>query len=256
MSNVIKSHSIRYESDSKMTIDYKARDEELQTKRISLLPKAQSLEGFEEGLQAVVVDTIISEEEQQKKADLIIEKAKKEAADILETAKEEARKLTENTKEIAWKQGYEEGIEKGNQEIQNIKNSLLEQQQIQKEEYHNIIEDTSDKVTDLMVSLISKLTGIFVEDKTDIILYLVDKALRDNESTEDLSIRVSEEDVDILSSKKEYMEGIIGRDIQITVDPQLAKNQCLIETESKLIDCSLDVQLNNLITDLKLLSSV
>lgn len=256
MSNVIKSYSIRYETESKMTIDYKERDEELQAKRISKLPQPKVLEGFEEGLKAVVVDTIASEEDLQTKASLIIEKANKEAADIIKTAKEEASKLKEDTKELAWKQGYENGMEKSNHEIQNIKKSLLEEQLDQKQEFQKMIQETSVQVTELMVSLISKLTGVIVEDKNDIILYLVDKSLRNIESTEDLSIRVSREDEDVLSSKKEYIEGIIGRDIQITVDPKLVKNQCLIETESKLIDCSLDVQLNNLITDLKLLSSI
>jgi len=108
----------------------------------------------------------------------------------------------------------------------------------------------------LIISLITKLTGIFIEDKSDIILYLVEKALEDNNTVEDYTIRVSKEDIDVLSSKKETIEGIVGREIQILVEPQLGKNGCLIETESKVIDCSLDVQLTNLITDLKLLSSI
>lgn len=256
MSNVIKSYTIRYEPKSKMTIDYKDRDEELQAKRISKLPVSQLEGDFEEGLQAVVVDPIVSKEEQEKKAAEIIEKAKKEAANILETAKKEAQRLKEDTVERAKKQGYEDGIKNGQKEIEEIKGDLLEEQKLQKEEYQKILTGIEGQVAELIISLVTKLTGVFVEDKTDIILYLVENALTNADNKEDYTIKVSREDADVLSSKKEYIEGIVGRDIQIIVDPELTMNQCLIESESRVIDCSLDVQLSNLITDLKLLSSI
>ncbi len=256
MSNVIKSYTVRYEQKSKMTIDYKDRDEELQAKRRSMLSGSEAKEGFEEGLQAVLVDPVVFEEEQSKKAQVIIENAKKEAADILEAAGKEAHKLKEEALEIARKQGYEEGMNKGRTEIQQIKNTLLEEKENQNKEYQKVLAGIEGQVGELMASLITKLTGIFVEDKTDIILYLVEKALVNEDSIEDYTIRVSREDADVVSSKKDYIEGVIGRNIQIIADSQLTKNQCLIETESKVIDCSLDVQLNNLITDIKLLSSI
>jgi len=256
LSNVIKSYTIRYEPNSKMTIDYKDRDEELQARRISKLPVSQIEEDFEEGIMAVVVDPIVSQEEQRKKAEAVTENANKEAAAILESAKEEARKLKEDTIERAKKQGYEDGIKQGNIEIGQIKNDLLQQQKIQKEEYQEILAGIEGQVSELIASLITKLTGILVEDKTDIILYLVEKALEGDDKAEDYTIRVSKDDFEVLSSKKKYIEGIIGRDVQITVDGQLTKNQCLIESDSRVINCSLDVQLNNLITDLKMLSSI
>lgn len=256
MSNIIKSYTIRYEPKSKMTIDYKDRDQELYEKRISKLPVSQLEEGFEEGLKAVVVDPIVSEEEQRKKAGLIIENANREAASILEAAKEEAQRLKEDLIEGAKKQGYEDGIKKGTLEIEQIKKDLIEQQKLQKEEYQKTLKGIEGQVSDVIISLITKLTGIFVEDKTDIILYLVEKALRDDDRAENYTIRVSRDDFELLSSKKTFIEGVVGRDIQITADAQLTKNQCLIETESRVINCSLDVQLNNLIMDLKLLSSI
>lgn len=256
MSNIIKSYTIRYEPKDTMTIDYKDRDEELRAKRMSMLSETQTDEGFEEGLKAAVVDPVASDEEQRKRAESIIENANKEAAGIIEEAKNEARKLKEDTIESAKKQGYEEGLRKGNLETEKIKKDLLEQQRLQKEEYQRLLEGVEGQVAELIASLITKLTGILVEDKTDIILYLVEKALTENDRSDDYTIRVSRDDFDVLSSKKEYIEGIVGREIQIAIDGQLGKNQCLIETESRVINCSLDVQLNNLIKDLKLLSSI
>lgn len=256
MSNIIKSYTIRYEPKSKMTIDYKNRDEELQAKRINKLSQPEIAEGFEEGLQAVMVDPIASDEEQVKGAWVIIENAKREAADMLEAAKKEAGEIMEEARETALKQGYEDGLNRANKEIQQIKGNLMEQREIQNKEYQETLAGIEGHVAELIISLITKLTGIFVEDKTDIILYLVEKALLNDDSLEDYIVRVSRDDAEVLTTKKEFIEGVINRAIQIVVDPQLTKNQCLIETENKVINCSLDVQLNNLITDLKLLSSI
>ena len=256
MSNIIKSYTIRYESEIKMTIDHKNRDEELQAKRVNKLSQPELAEGFEEGLQAVLVDPIATDEEQRKSAWAIIDNANKEAADILEAARMEAQRITEVARKKAQDQGYEDGLNRGNKEIQQIKNNLMEQREIQNKEYQETLAGIEGHVAELMVSLITKLTGIFVEDKTDIILYLVEKTLLNDDSSENYTIRVSREDVEVLSSKKEYIEGVINREIHIVADSQLTKNQCLIETDNKVINCSLDVQLNNLITDLKLLSSI
>lgn len=257
MSNVIKSYTIRYEPTKKMTLDYKDRDEELQAKRNQRLSVPQIDGGFEEGLKAIVVDPVDTEEEKRKNAELIIENAEAEAANIIEAAKKEAMRIKEDTLEKSRKQGYEDGLKKGSLEIERLKRDLLEQQRLQREEYKSILEGLEGQVSELIISLITKLTGIFVEDKSDIILYLVEKALANNDNkAEDYTIRVSRDDFEILSSKKDYIEGVVGRNIQIIVDGQLGKNQCLIETESKVINCSLDVQLNNLIKDLRLLSSI
>ena len=112
------------------------------------------------------------------------------------------RKKPEN----AEKQGYEEGLRRGEQEIQQLKSSLIEQKELQKQEYQEIIEGIQGQVTELIISLITKLTGIFVEDKADIILYLVEKALADDDSKDSYTLRVSSDDKDIIFSKKEYIE--------------------------------------------------
>lgn len=256
MSNIIKAYSIRYKTSSTMTLDYSTKDLEIEAKRLSKVTNSGDNGGFEEGLQAVVVDSIVSEEEQKAEAGKIINDAKKKAADILEEAKKEAITIKEETRKEAEKLGYEEGLRKANIEIQKIKNELIEQKNKQNKEYQDLLANFEWQAADLIASLITKLTGILVEDKKDIILYLIEKALRDYDNLDSYNIRVSKADYDLISSKKEYLEDVTGLDIQISVDPKLEKNQCQIETENKLIDCSLDVQLSNLVNDIKLLSSI
>jgi flagellar assembly protein FliH len=72
------------------------------------------------------------------------------------------------------------------------------------------------------------------------------------------TLKVSKEDFEYISMHKNLLLGAIGRDVPLYIveDINLMKNQCLIETELKVINCSLDVQLNNLIMDLRLIAGI
>lgn len=239
-----------------MTIDYKDKNDEIQAKLAYKTVKPLLEGSFREGFEADVVDTTEIEEDKIKQAEAMVKDAEKQALYILENAKKEAAILKEDTLRKAEEQGYEDGISKSKQEIEQIKNNLREREIQQKEEYHSLLAGIEGRVSEIIASLITKLTGILVEDKMNIINYLVEKALLNNDDLENYNIRVSEEDFEAISSKKEHIEEIVSKEIQITVDTKLSKSQCLIETENKVIDCSLDVQLNNLIRDIRMLSSI
>lgn len=239
-----------------MTIDYKDKDEEIQAKLLSKTSVNLIEDSFNQGLDVEEVEAIHSKEEQIEKAGAIIDKANKQAENILEQAKNQAMGLKEEARSNGNKQGYEEGINRSKLEVQQIKNKLKDQERQQQEEYETLLAGITGQVSDIIASLITKLTGILVDDKMDIINYLVEKALLGNDDLDNYTIRVSEGDYDSVSLKKEHIEEIVGKDVQILVDSQLSKNQCLIETESKVIDCSLDVQLNNLINEIRMLSSI
>jgi len=256
LSNIIKSYTIKYKPGSKVTIDYKKKNEEIMARLSNQPLKALLNEGFEDGVEAEQVDMIQLEEEQIKKAEAIVKDAKKQAKDILEKAKEEAAKLKDDIFKKAVEQGYEAGLNNSKVEIEQIKNNLKELEEQQIAEYHSLLAGIEGHVSDIIASLITRLTGILVEDKMDIINYLVERALLNNDDLENYNIRVCAEDFEAISSKKNHIEEIVGQEIQITMDSKLSKNQCLIETDNKVIDCSLDVQLNNLVTDIRMLSSI
>ena len=108
----------------------------------------------------------------------------------------------------------------------------------------------------MVVKYVEKLTGIYNEDKQEIILHLIDDAFKGQKGTENFIIRVSEEDYPIVAYSKETMKGYISDDstLEIVADKLLSKSQCMIETESRIYDCSLDEQLKSLIEDIRLLA--
>ena len=113
------------------------------------------------------------------------------------------------------------------------------------------------QMAEVIASLVEKITGILIEDN-EVILYLVDKALKNMDKSEEYTLKVSKEDYKYISMHRELLLAAIGREVLLYIveDANLEKNQCLIETELKVINCSLDVQLSNLITDLKLIAGI
>jgi flagellar assembly protein FliH len=265
LSNVIKAYTVRYEDDAKKTIDMHLKTEkELDIKRSMFLktPAAKTEtgmpEGFVEGLKAVVVEALPSNEEMIEKNSRITEEARTEAKKILDQVKREAEQIKNDAYSAAQKKGYEEGMLQARKEIQKYKTEYDDKARRLQKEYDDMFRLLEPQMAQIIAALVEKITGILVEDKEEVILYLVTKAVKNMEKSDEYTIRVSKEDFEYISLRKNLLLGAIGREVPlyITEDPGLRKNQCLIETELKVINCSLDIQLNNLITDLKLIGRI
>jgi flagellar assembly protein FliH len=259
LSNVIKAYSVRYDVDIKKTIDSHLRiDQEIaQRKSIAVMTNEDNGE-FTQGIKAIVVDQLPSPEEEKEKTSKVIEDAKNEARHILDQARQEAEQIKADSFASAQKKGYEEGLQQSSRQTQKLAAEYMAKTKNLQKEYDEALNGLEPKMVEIIASLIGKITGIMTEDKEDVILYMVNRALNNLDKSNEYTIRVSKEDYDYLTERKGVLLNAIGREVNLVIneDPELTKNQCLIETDTHVIDCSLDVQLNNLITDLKLLCEV
>ncbi len=271
MSNVIKSRFIYVNDSNKKIIDSNEKcekirlvnlDKQLETCGVHKETASGEKEGkgsFTEGLKATVIDKVSSKEEEKlvrQQNDRILEEARKEAAQILAAAKLDAEKASELICEEARKNGYEDGLQKSMEKIQEKQTKLDQLIDRQNQEYLAQINNLEPQFTDIVSLLVEKITGIVVEDKKHVIQYLIHNAIMNTDNSRSYVIRVSKEDYEFVLSKKEEL-GILVKDnavIDVTLDKDLDKNQCMIETDTGIIDCSLDIQLSNLIQDIKLLS--
>jgi flagellar assembly protein FliH len=260
LSNVIKAYSIRYEEDTKKTIDTHLRiDKELEERRKALiaatLPTPE--EGFVEGIPALMVEPLPSETDTEKAAKLL-EDAKAEAENIINKAKKEAETLKSEAYSAAQKKGYDDGILEARKEAQKLKTDYEQQSRNLKEEYDRMVYSLEPQISDIIAALVEKITGVVIEDREEVILYLVDKTLKNMEKCDEYTVRVSKEDYEFVSMRKNLLMAAVAREVPLFIveDLNLKKNQCLVETEYKVINCSLDVQLNNLILDLKLIAGI
>jgi flagellar assembly protein FliH len=109
---------------------------------------------------------------------------------------------------------------------------------------------------EIVASLVEKITGVLCQDKKDTIVYLIHQALKQLERTQTVTLRVSKEDILLVSGKKEELKQCVAQGVSFEVmeDESLGANQCIIETDNKMIDCSLDVQLQNVKEQIRMLT--
>lgn len=188
-------------------------------------------------------------------ADKLIKNAQSEAAKIIEQAKVTAEFEKNKAMEEGEKLGYQQGLVKANDELAAQREELEERTQQLEQEYEQLVNELEPNFVKLVMGIVKKLTGILVEDKKEIILYLMEQTLKNLGKVKQLVIRVAAEDFELVTAAKDKIRAIIGGECQLDIfsDEKLMKNQCVLELDNQIIDCSFDVQLEGLMEDLKLL---
>ncbi len=278
MSNLLKRSSVINKDER--VIDYN----DLIKKKIQAIMESKHNEmdadGFINGLHADVVDELISDDdtadaltedaamgEQQAAASLentnaeaerIIEEARLQAEQIIADANKNADAAFEEAKQ----NGYYEGNEKAQEEM-NIKQAQLEAEFDNKrkeleQEYNNLKESIEPELVEVITDVFRKVTGVVAEDNQEIILHLINDVMHNADGSRDYVIKVSPDDYKFLVNNQGKIYCAMSREVNIDIveDATIERNQCMIETNTGIFNCSLDIELNNLIKNIKLLSCV
>lgn len=214
-------------------------------------------EGFKAGLfarevavtQEEVVEPEITPEE-------ILEDAQKEAKEILEEANQQIEELKQQAYQEASKMGYEEGYQQAISDVEEQKQQIKIQREKLAQDYQKQLEEMEPMLVDAITTVVQSVFKVKMEDDRDIIIHLLKASLGQIENSKEFIVKVSKEDYPFVLKYKEVLDKTITRAAEIAIieDISLTKNQCLIETDGGVFDCSLDVQLDNLIKTLKTLS--
>ena len=278
MSNLLKRSSVINKDER--VIDYN----DLIKKKIQTIMESKHNEmdadGFINCLHADVVEELISDDdtadaltedaamgEQQAAASLentnaeaerIIEEARLQAEQIIADANKNADAAFEEAKQ----NGYYEGNEKAQEEM-NIKQAQLEAEFNNKrkeleQEYNNLKESIEPELVEVITDVFRKVTGVVAEDNQEIILHLINDVMHNADGSRDYVIKVSPDDYKFLVNNQGKIYCAMSREVNIDIveDATLERNQCMIETNTGIFNCSLDIELNNLIKNIKLLSCV
>ena len=95
-----------------------------------------------------------------------------------------------------------------------------------------------------------------LEDNKDIIIGLINGVMKNTDISNEFIIKVSPEDYKFLVNNQGKIYCSVSKEVTMDIveDATMKKNQCIIESDTGVYDCSLDIELNNLIEDIKLLS--
>lgn len=233
------------------------REREEAKRREKRAQERKTEEKFVSGVPVVRVDEEIEEKKKkaQEEAERIIEEAKERAQKIVEEANEKVQQIRDAAHEEGIESGREEGLSLAQSEIMDIRAKLEEESRQLQQEYQTAVNEMEPRYVDVLCSLLYKLTGVLMDEKKDILLYLIQGAMSDMDSSERYLIRVSPEDAIRLEvHRKEMVKRLDGASIEIQEDKGLSKDECIIETDHQMVDCGIRTQLSNLTLTLRMLA--
>ncbi|SHO49878.1 FliH/SctL family protein [Anaerocolumna xylanovorans] len=266
LSNLIKSRYIAVSAEDKFVIDSNERSEEFRLINFANKPQVhvinkeipESLEGFKPGIDAPVIETEETESEDELRSRLedMISKAEEEAALIRKIAEEESKANCRRLYDDSTRKGYDDGFKKGMEEALKRKEEYEKLERELKKEYEEKTAALEPEFAGIMTALIEKVTGIAVEGKKGVITHLIHRAILHGDNSRFYHIKVSKEDYEEVTAYRPSLVEILNETIEldIAMDKNLSKNQCIIDTETGIVDCGLDTQLENLKKDIMLLS--
>ena len=217
---------------------------------------------FQQGMNVLNMEDVREEERARVQEETSLEMesmladARAQAEEILQTAREQADEIRQQAQEEGRNAGFEQGQAEALKHLQEEALRQQEQFEQQQQKLKEQEEALEPKYAELMGALIEKITGVLCEDKKDVIVYLIHQALNQLEKTKSVTLRVSKPDMLTVSAQKEQLRSCVSGevDFDITEDDSLQENQCIIETDQRIIDCSLDVQLQNLKDQIRMLT--
>lgn len=268
--NLFKHNRVVVKNDNKLVIDSNRIVQEMLAERDARITpnygkqaEEPDEDGFVCGIDAATVEQLISDDEGMEAEEIkpeIVAQAETEAASILETARAEADRLYNEAKE----QGYKDGIDDARSYIDEVVRKKQEEADYKfekrqaelEQEYARRYAEMEPELVETLLEVFSKVTLTISEDRKDIVLLLIDRVLKNADANKDFLIRVSEVDYKFVANNKNKIAEAASPDstIEITRDGTLGKNQCIIETDAGVFDCSLDIQLENLVGEIRLLS--
>lgn len=235
MSRVIKSFRIVEKDDKTIfekpnSIEEKVQMEEIKQKYNSIVKKAND------------------------EADKILEEANEQRENYLNEAYEKSKSLFNEFRDKGFKEGFNEGYEhgytKGYNEGKTASDKLIEESITIKNEYlntkQNIYHEIEEDVIQLVINICEKIIYEKVDEDKEYIVTLILKGIDSLTATENLVIRVPKEDYDIveMSKNKILAKASLVKDIEIKVDNNLSKGDCIIETSSGSVDMSIKDQVD------------
>lgn len=268
MSNLYKSGFVTFSQQNTLVIDanknrvMRQLDEQNRQATVQDRPDGETDIGQEDaGFQSFEIENI-DMAQMREQANAVFEDAQAAAEKILEDARMEALMLKEEAKQEGTEEGYQKGLEEAKEqmaaqeaELQNHYEAVRQQLE---EDYERELKEAEPKLVDIVCRLLHQITGVMVEGQRDVVVHLLERTLQEIDSEGKISVKVSEEDYADVYSRFAWLQQQVNSnvDIELIADTKLGKTECFIETETGIINCSLNEQLDHLITSLKLLSRI
>ena len=252
-------------SDVGTRMDVGAAETEAENKTADTMTDVgQTNEEFSEGLNADVVIEQKADIEKEKllenarlEADKIINDAKAEADRLMAEAKQRAQILYADNKSKGYADGLEEQQNEFEQKKADIERELAEKKASLEDEYTKYSDELESDLVEAIIRVFDKVFHIQFGNSKEILRHLVKNTISKVEVGREFRIHVAHTNYKFMLSHLDEIKERIGNDIDIEVvnDANLEASDCQIETSFGVFDCGIDMELNNLVNDIKALCS-
>ena len=285
MSNLFKAGFVSYDDSEKFIIDSnELSDKKIEAFQEQEIRRQREMAGSEEGydmdgsegefvpgldmeqLSQLTEDQGILEsfpdpqfdmEAMQAEIDLKLQQAQEQANEIINNAHLQAQEIMASAQEQGRSEGYEAGYQEGVAAAEALKEEIESQRGDLEAEYQQLVDSLEPEMVDVLTQIYEHVFGIELREDKGIILHLLKSTLSRIEPGNDLIVHVSADDYDDVIDERGELEACItspNTTMEIIEDPLLKENECMIESDSGVFDCSLGVELSELSRKLKLLS--
>ena len=280
-SSLIKSYSLNYNKEEKKKNKRVIDSNQAVSDRIKALseilesaPEEDFADDFNEGLDAEQVDALLADQEEvaaekarNEAAAKLVEEANAEAEQILADANDQAARIIEEANaraeqviEEARVQGEQEGSEKGYAEGMERAAAMereLEQKSLDLDaQYEAKLSELEPKFVETLTDIYSHVLGIDLAGRSDVVLNLLQNAIRNIDGAKNYLIHVSKDDHEYVAEHRDELTEGLGSTatIEIIEDMTLSAGSSFIETDGGIYDCALGTELELLKKELKILS--
>ena len=285
MSNLFKAGFVSFDQSDARIIDNNDlsnrkieayQERELKRQRTRMMQEegyeeGESVENFVPGIGLEQIDQLTQDqnmlgsfpdpqfdmEAMQAEIDLKLQQAQEQAEMIISDAQQQAEMIKNQAMEQGRQEGYDAGYQEGLASVEEIKQETLQKQEELDKEYQQIVDELEPEMVDVLTQIYEHVFGVDLRDDKGIILHLLKNTLSRIEPGNDLIVHISSDDYDEVMEEKESIDACISSPsttMEIIEDPLLKTNECMIESDSGVFDCSLGVELSELTRKLKLLS--
>lgn len=188
----------------------------------------------------------------------IVQDAQAQAEQILADAQAQAEQIAHGARQEGYDRGYAEGMEAAKQaavaeleEEADARRAQLEQ------EYQKALDELEPQMVETLTRIYEHVFDVNLRNEKKIILHLLQTTLSRVEAEGNFIVHLSPTDYDTVADEKERLRAAIvdpNAQLELVEDPLLHENECMIETDGGIFDCSLGVELSELTRKLKLLA--
>ena len=157
--------------------------------------------------------------------------------------------------------GYQEGIQQASEEIERMKAEaeaeIEEERAKQQADFQQLVASIEPDMVDTLTQIYEHIFNVEFRENKDIVLHLIRTTLGKMENGTDIILHISSDDYDLVSDEKPNLEEAMASPnstLEIIEDPTLKENECIIESEGGIFDCSLGIELAEVSRKLKLLA--